>query len=164
MMAALHLEEPTLKYGHRVLQAAVAGTFLLSAVGSAESGRVVSRSTAIVHSSADFSTDYRAARASFRTFDFDGFLLGDGTWQIVSRVPHGRLLCATYEVGARFGVGSPGCTDVKWLSDLSFVTQQRQCNQAVVVHSGGQTEPQLGTALPNISCVEHVVRCTGNCN
>jgi hypothetical protein len=124
----------------------------------------VSRNTAIVHSSADFSTDYRAARASFRTFDFDGFLLGDGTWQIVSRVPHGRLLCATYEVGARFGVGSPGCTDVKWLSDLSFVTQQRQCNQAVVVHSGGQTEPQLGTALPNVSCVEHVVRCTGNCN
>lgn len=136
---------------------------VLPGSGAAEEPKVVSRSTAIVRSSADFSTDYKAARASFRAFDFEGYLLGDGTWRVESKVPHGRLVCATYEVGLRFGVGNPGCTDVKWLSDLRYVTRERQCNQAEVVHAGEQTEPRLGIALPNITCAERVVRCTGGC-
>ena len=129
----------------------------------ADEARVISRSTATVRASADFSTDYRAARAGFKAFDFEGYLLGDGTWHLESRVSHGRLVCATYEVGLRFGVGNPGCTDVQWLSDVRYVTRERQCNQAEVVHAGDQTEPRLGVALPNITCAERVVRCAGAC-
>jgi hypothetical protein len=141
-----------------ILLAAAAGALVVPAAALAEEGRITSQSTALVRPSADFSSDPRSARASFRAFDFDG------TWQVESKVVHPRLVCATYQVGLRFGVGNPGCTDVRWLSDVSYVTRERQCNQAEVVHSGGQTEPRLGAALRNITCAERVVRCTGNCN
>ena len=147
-----------------ILLAAAAGALVVPASALAEEGRITSQSTAPVRPSADFSSDPKAARASFRAFDFEGYLLGDGTWQVESKVVHPRLVCATYQVGLRFGVGNPGCTDVRWLSDVSYVTRERHCNQAEVVHSGGQTEPRLGAALRNITCVERVVRCTGNCN
>jgi hypothetical protein len=129
----------------------------------ADDWKVINRSAIPVQRELGFTTDPKAARLDFRAFDFSGYLLGDGTWQVSSPVTHRGLLCATYEVGVRFGVGSPGCTDVSWLSEPVYVGRQRQCNESTVDHVGGETMPRLGYQLPYITCVERVVRCSGNC-
>jgi hypothetical protein len=116
-----------------------------------------------VHSGPAFTTDPKAARIDFKAFDFSGYLLGDGTWQVSSPITHGALICATYEVGVRFGIGNPGCTEVRWLSEPLYLGRRRQCNEATVDHVGGETNPRLGAQLPYITCVERLVRCTGNC-
>lgn len=139
----------------------LAGTAPLPAV--ADDWQIMSRSTAIVRPGLAFTTDQKAARIDFSTQDFSGFLLGDGSWQASSPVTHSALRCGTYEVGIRFGIGSPACTNVRWLSEPMFLGPRRQCNAATVIHTGGETTPQLGSQLPSISCVERVVRCTGTC-
>jgi hypothetical protein len=149
----------------RSLSAAVAlaAGALAAAPAGADDWEIMSRDTATVRPGLAFTTDLRAARVDFSAFDFRGFLLGDGSWQVSSPVTHNALRCGTYEVGVRFGVGNPGCTDVRWLSDPMFLGPRRQCNAATVIHSGGETSSQLGSQLPSISCVERIVRCTGTC-
>ena len=146
-----------------ILTAGLAIAGLAPVAASADDWRIVSRGTAAVRSAPAFTTDLRSARIDFDSFEFRGFLLGDGSWQVSSPVTHQRLVCATYEVGIRFGVGNPGCNDVRWLSEPMFIGSRRQCNAATVIHAGGETTPRLGDQLPGITCVERVVRCTGNC-
>ena len=146
-----------------LLIAATVGASIWQGAAVADDWKVTSRSAIPVQRELGFTTDPKAARLDFRAFDFSGYLLGDGTWQVSSPVTHRGLLCATYEVGVRFGVGSPGCTDVSWLSEPIYVGRQRQCNESTVDHVGGDTSPRLGYQLPYITCVERVVRCTGNC-
>ena len=146
-----------------LLIAATVGASIWQGAAVADDWKVTSRSAIAVQRELGFTTDPKAARLDFRAFDFSGYLLGDGTWQVSSPVTHRGLLCATYEVGVRFGVGSPGCTDVSWLSEPVYVGRQRQCNESTVDHVGGDTTPRLGYQLPYITCVERVVRCTGNC-
>jgi hypothetical protein len=134
-----------------------------AAAAMADDWQVVSRSTAAVRPSLVFTTDPKAARIDFNAFDFSGFLLGDGSWQVSSPVTHQGLVCGTYEVGVRFGAGNPGCTDVRWLSEPMFIGSRRQCNESTVDHVGGETTPRLGSQLPSITCVERVLRCVGNC-
>ena len=73
------------------------------------------------------------------------------------------LLCATYRVGMRFGVGKPGCLNVDWITEPIFVTSQFQCNGARVEHDGGDTVADLGAQVTHITCAERVVRCSGSC-
>jgi len=136
---------------------------LVPALTAADDWQVMNRNTAVVRPGLAFTTDPKAARIDFRTFDFNGFLLGDGSWQVSSPVTHRGLLCGTYEVGVRFGIGSPGCTDVTWLSEPMYIGSRRQCNESTVDHVGGETTPRLGSQLPSITCVERVLRCAGNC-
>jgi len=146
-----------------LLTAALGAASLWSGPVPADEWQVMSRSAIPVRQGLGFSTDPRTARLDFKAFDFSGYLLGDGTWQVSSPVTHHGLLCATYEVGVRFGVGNPGCTDVSWLSDPMYIGRQRQCNESTVDHVGGETAPRLGYQLPYVTCVERVVRCSGNC-
>lgn len=146
-----------------ILTAGLAIAGLAPVAAAADDWRIVSRGTAVVRSGPAFTTDLRSARIDFDSFEFRGFLLGDGTWQVSSPVAHQRLVCATYEVGIRFGVGNPGCNDVRWLSDPMFIGSRRQCNAATVIHVGGETTPRLGDQLPSVTCVERVLRCTGSC-
>lgn len=148
-----------------ILAAAVAlaaGTLVVMPA-LADDWQIMSRDTAIVRPALAFTTDLRSARVDFSAFDFRGFLLGDGSWQVSSPVTHNALRCGTYEVGVRFGTGNPGCTDVRWLSEPVFLGPRRQCNAATVIHSGGETSSQLGSQLPSITCVERIVRCVGTC-
>jgi hypothetical protein len=78
-------------------------------------------------------------------------------------VNHVGLRCAEYQLGLRFGVGAPGCLNVEWISGPRFVSSQRQCNAARVMHSGGGSIADLRIALPHISCAERVIRCEGSC-
>jgi len=101
-------------------------------------------------------------------FDFD---MGDshawinehGDFQVSGWIKHTGLLCATYRLGVRFGVGSPGCLNVEWITEPLFVTSDIQCNDARIEHTGGDTDDMLGKRLATITCGERVVRCTGNC-
>jgi hypothetical protein len=146
-----------------LLTAVVVAAGLPVAPAVADEWQVMNRNTVAVRPGIAFTTDPKAARIDFRTFDFSGYLLGDGTWQLSSPVTHRGLICGTYEVGVRFGVGHPGCTDVAWLSEPMFIGSRSQCNASTVDHVGGETTPRLGSQLPSITCVERVLRCAGNC-
>ncbi|KPK33878.1 MAG: hypothetical protein AMJ66_04675 [Betaproteobacteria bacterium SG8_40] len=99
-------------------------------------------------------------------FDFGGgkaTLSPKGEWTIEASVTHRGLLCGEYSVGLRFGIGRPGCSNVAWLTDVSYATAQRQCNNARLYHSGGDVQPELAASFAQISCAERVIRCTGVC-
>jgi hypothetical protein len=106
-------------------------------------------------------------RPSQLSFDFGGAsrasLSPKGEWNVEARVHHNGLLCADYSVGVRFGIGRPGCSNVAWLTDVTYVTNQRQCNNATVEHSGGDVQPRLEDSFTQISCAERVTRCVGLC-
>lgn len=102
-------------------------------------------------------------RLDFLFGDFRGWLDSTGTWNVTGDVTHRGLLCATYEVGVRFGAGAPGCNDVAWLAPVRYVTAERQCNNATLRHSGGDQQPELTRDFKRITCAERVIRCTGNC-
>jgi len=99
----------------------------------------------------------------FRAGDSHAWINDDGDFQVSGWIKHTGLLCATYRMGVRFGVGSPGCLNVKWITEPMFVTNESQCNDARVEHTGGDTNGGLGKRLATITCVERVVRCSGNC-
>lgn len=99
----------------------------------------------------------------FRIEETRGWLNRDGDFQMMGWIKHVGLLCATYRMGVRFGIGSPGCLNVNWLTEPAFVTSQFQCNGARVRHMGGDTSAELGGQIGKISCAERVVTCSGNC-
>ncbi len=99
----------------------------------------------------------------FRVGDSHAWINDDGDFQVSGWIKHTGLLCATYRMGMRFGVGSPGCLNVDWVTEPQFVTIEVQCNDARIEHTGGDTLAGLRERLASISCGERVVRCTGNC-
>ena len=99
----------------------------------------------------------------FRSGETTAWLNGGGDFHVHGWIPHRGLLCATYRVGVRFGVGSPGCQNVDWITDPVYVTSQYQCNGARVEHEGGDTLPDIGARVAQISCAERVIRCSGAC-
>jgi len=106
---------------------------------------------------------FKPQRKDFRFGGFTAWLKRGGEWHIEGSVRHRGLLCGTYEVGMRFGVGNPDCTDVKWVSGDSYVTSQYQCNDAEMPHSGTDIDAALADQFDAITCAERVVRCSGNC-
>jgi hypothetical protein len=106
---------------------------------------------------------FELQRKNFRFGEFTGWLKRDGTWHIEGPVRHHGLLCGTYEVGMRFGVGERECTNVQWISEVTYVTSNNQCNDAERPHSGTGIDESLSGQFDAISCAERVIRCTGNC-
>ncbi len=110
------------------------------------------------------------ARPRINRLDFDfpdsesrAWLIVDGNFSLHGWVRHRSLLCATYQMGVRFGIGAPGCLSVEWISDPVFVTSHVQCNGARVEHAGGDVAPEMGAVIDKISCAERVIRCSGSC-
>jgi len=103
------------------------------------------------------------ARLDFFFGDIRAWLLQDGNWHIEGNVQHHGALCGEYELGIQFGIGSPGCANVEWLGTPVYVTQRRQCNNALLHHSGGDLDHAAAEAFGNINCAQRLVRCTGNC-
>lgn len=106
---------------------------------------------------------FKLQRKDFRFGGYTAWLKRGGEWQIEGTVRHRGLICGTYELGLRFGVGSPDCTDVRWVSPVTFVTSHYQCNDAEVPHAGNEIDSTLQDQFDAITCAERVVRCTGNC-
>jgi hypothetical protein len=87
-----------------------------------------------------------------------------GELYVETWVQHRGLLCATYEVGVRFGHGDPGCANVQWLGPARYVTSRVQCNNAIVEHVGVDTEFQLRADFDQITCAQRMIRCvSGSC-
>jgi len=99
----------------------------------------------------------------FRTGESSAWLNGAGDFHLHGWLRHRSLLCATYRMGLRFGIGAPGCLNVQWISDPLYVTSVYQCNGARVEHDGGDNMPEMGVLIAKISCAERVVRCSGSC-
>ena len=106
---------------------------------------------------------FKLQRKDFRFGGYAAWLKRGGEWQVEGPVRHRGLICGTYELGLRFGVGSPDCTDVRWVSPVAFVTSQTQCNDAEMPHVGNEIDPALQDQFDAITCAERVVRCSGNC-
>ncbi|HEX9452344.1 MAG TPA: hypothetical protein VF934_13095 [Burkholderiales bacterium] len=99
----------------------------------------------------------------FRPSEATAWVNGNGDFHVHGWVKHRSLLCATYRMGVRFGVGAPGCLNVEWVSDPIYVTSQYQCNGARVEHDGGDAAPEMGEQIAKITCAERVIRCSGSC-
>jgi len=99
----------------------------------------------------------------FRTGESTAWLNADGDFHLHGWVPHRGLLCATYQMGVRFGIGAPSCLNVEWITDPVYVTSQFQCNGARVEHDGGGGSPDIGAQIAKITCAERVIRCSGSC-
>jgi len=99
----------------------------------------------------------------FRSGESSAWLNSEGDFHLHGWIRHRGLLCATYRMGLRFGIGAPGCLNVQWISDPLYVTSVYQCNGARAEHDGGDNMPEMGAQIANISCVERVVRCSGSC-
>jgi hypothetical protein len=56
--------------------------------------------------------DFKLQRKDFNFFSYKAWVKRGGEWHIEGPVTHKGLLCGTYELGMRFGVGKNGCTDV----------------------------------------------------
>lgn len=115
--------------------------------------------------SASFTGDGRPDR---KDFDFGrsvgrAWLAAGGELKIDSWVQHSGLLCATYETGIRFGRGEHGCTGVQWLAPTHWLTRVRQCNNALMQHTGADTDDHMASVFDQVTCAERLLRCEGNC-
>jgi hypothetical protein len=126
----------------------------------------IRRSSAPAVPAASIAADGRIDRLEF---DFGrnrgkASLARKGELSIETWVQHRGFLCATYEVGVRFGHGDPGCANVQWLAPAKYVTSRRQCNNAVVLHVGGDTDVELSAQFDQVTCAQRMIRCvSGNC-
>lgn len=99
-------------------------------------------------------------------FDFGSiraWLLADGNLHVEGTVQHRGALCAEYRVGLQFGIGSPGCANVEWIGQPVYVTYERQCNNALLRHIGGDVDPVAAREFDNITCAQRLIDCSGNC-
>ncbi len=103
------------------------------------------------------------ARLDFFFGDIRAWLLQDGNWHIEGNIRHLGALCAKYELGIQFGIGSPGCSNVQWLGSPVYVTRRTHCNNAVLEHSGGDLDYAAADAFDQINCAQRLIRCSGNC-
>jgi hypothetical protein len=147
--------------GYAVAAGLILATLQLLAHGAED--RVMTRSTAIARPDVLLAPKGGPQKLNFNFGETQAWLRGDGSWGVDGWVPHRALLCATYRVGLRFGIGHPACTDVEWASDPVFVTSELQCNGARVRHAGGDADPYLERVFRQITCAERVVRCSGAC-
>lgn len=86
-----------------------------------------------------------------------------GAWDLTTKVRHNRLRCATYQTGIQLGQGSPGCSDVRWLTPVQLGTRQTHCNSAARIHRGGGRIDLADAEIAAASCVRIVTRCDGPC-
>lgn len=92
-----------------------------------------------------------------------------GVWDVEGPVRHTRFFCGTYQVGVKFGRGQPACVNVKWLSDVEYVTSLKQCNSAVRIHHGGGTlvpdpAPETPFDIDTVTCAQIHIKCRGTCD
>ena len=135
----------------------------LAAAMSPQAGAAEQRSQAAAQYPRVAMEGFKLQRKDFRFGGFTAWLKREGEWHIEGPVRHRGLLCGDYEVGMRFGIGKPDCTDVQWVSQVGYVTSRSQCNDAELLHSGTEIDAALADQFDAITCAERVIRCSGNC-
>jgi hypothetical protein len=104
-----------------------------------------------------------AGRLDFRFGDIRGWLLANGYWHLEGTVTHRGARCAQYRLGVQFGIGEPGCANVKWVTEESYGSYEVQCNNAEVRHVGGNQSALASENFGRINCVQRLLQCSGNC-
>ena len=84
----------------------------------------------------------------------------NGNWHLRSEISHGRIRCASYEVGVQLGKGVPACNNFQWLTRVDWLPRVRHCNSATRIHTGGGNFADI-KAVEAASCARVVVRCEG---
>ena len=101
----------------------------------------------------------------FKFGNAEASLVPNGSWFIKGQVKHNRIRCATYQLGVRFGVGEKGCTNVSWIGDFEYGTNEKHCNSATLQHTGGGLNDLVVGSVEQVTCAEVKVRCFGKtCN
>ena len=129
---------------------------------SAVQARIV-RQVELPLESATVSIGGQSARRVFQRQGVQGWLGETGAWHIEGEVEHGRLRCATYQVGIQLGRGNPVCAEPEWLTGVEYGTRLRQCNSAARLHAGGGVFSSKAFDFSELSCVRIVVSCEGAC-
>ena len=130
---------------------------------SAESDPIIKKYSAVARKSIDFGIGAEPQKLEFRFDSASAWVREDGTFQLEAEIKHGWLLCGTYQVGINFGIGSPACTNVSWIGSPRYVTSRKQCNNAWMVHSGSDIEPEVVGNFTEITCAQLLIKCTGKC-
>lgn len=104
------------------------------------------------------------ARLDFLFGDIRAWLLQDGNWHIEGNIQHHGARCGTYSLGIQFGIGNPGCANVEWIGQPAYVTQRRQCNNALMNHTGGDQDSIAADEFERINCAQRLINCSGKCN
>lgn len=107
------------------------------------------------------SSDGEVASKTFQARGLEGWLTANHSWRLRAEVGHGRLRCATYEIGIQFGSGDAACSAVSWQTAPAFGSRQIQCNAATRIHSGGGELDLQPGAFEGLNCVRVLVRCAG---
>ena len=136
---------------------------LLFAAGESAAQATYNRTTAPARAIGGGSVVLKPQQLDFNFGGSKASLSPKGEWTIEGSVAHRGLLCGEYSLGIRFGIGRPGCSNVAWLTDVTYATAQRQCNNATLQHSGGDVQAELADSFAQITCAERVIRCTGIC-
>ncbi len=139
----------------------LSGIMLLSSAGHAS--ETVSRTKAEARKGSMITLGKVPEQKNFKFNDIKAWLNTDGDWYIQGYINHKKLLCAHYDLGVRFGMGNPGCTNVKWISEEEYVSHLRQCNQARMGHGGGNRSGLLKNNYDKITCAERIIKCKGQC-
>jgi hypothetical protein len=148
---------------YKTLAQSLLSIAVLATAMSPQAGAAEQRSQAAAQYPRVAMEGFKLQRKDFRFAGFTGWLKREGEWHIEGPVRHRGLLCGDYEVGMRFGIGKPDCTDVQWVSEVRYVTSRSQCNDATMPHSGTEVDAPLADQFDAITCAERVIRCSGNC-
>lgn len=137
--------------------------FIVNVNALAEEKVVERKYSAVARKSVDFGVGAEPQKTEFKFDSASAWLRENGSFKIEAEIKHNALLCGTYEVGIRFGIGKPACTNVSWLSKTQFISKRKQCNHAWMVHQGSGKDMDLVGDVDLITCGQLVVKCTGKC-
>jgi len=151
----------------RPLAAAVAllavPLLLAATEAAAQTSTTYNRTSAPAQAVGSASVVLKPSQLDFNFGNAKASLTPKGEWTVEGSVSHRGFFCAEYSLGVRFGIGRPGCANVAWLTEVTYVTGLQQCNNARLDHSGGEVQPELSGSFIRITCAERVIRCSGIC-
>ncbi|MGD8641096.1 MAG: hypothetical protein PVG89_10740 [Gammaproteobacteria bacterium] len=136
-----------------------------STIGYAESQTkpVITKYSAVARKSMDLGSRNLPKKVEFRFDGANAWLRENGDFGVDAEVKHRWLLCGTYEVGIRFGIGAPACANVSWIGETHYVSRRKQCNNAWMAHAGNGNDIDAANAFPEITCAQLLIKCTGKC-
>jgi hypothetical protein len=129
-----------------------------------QSKPVFKKYSAVAHKPMDFGSPNLPKKLEFRFDGAKAWLRDTGDFGVDAEIKHQWLLCGTYEVGIRFGIGSPGsCTNVSWVTEPQYISRRKQCNNAWMAHAGNGNSIDAANDFPRITCAQLLIKCTGKC-
>jgi len=131
---------------------------------NAEEKSVIKKYSAVARKSIDFGNGSMPQKLEFRFDTTTAWLRENGEFGLEAEIKHNGLLCGDYEVGIRFGIGAPQCTNVSWITDPYYISRKKQCNNAWMIHAGNGAVSISVDDFRQVTCAQLIIKCTGKCN